>query len=87
MMRIAELLENITASGSLSPAEYAPIAQQAQAQRQQQAQAVRTQQLQAQQARQQQVWSRGRAVKPKPIKFKVAGRRKTRRRAPSVRLH
>ena len=86
-MRIAELLENITARGSLSPAEYAPIAQQAQAQRQQQAQAARTQQLQAQQARQQQVWSRGRAVKAKPIKFKAVRRRKTRRSASSARLH
>ena len=79
MMRIAEILENITSQGSLSPAEYMPIAQQRDAERKQKAQAARLERQIKQQALQQQVWSKSRAVKPP--KWRMKRRRSTKRRA------
>lgn len=80
MMRIAELLENITPYGTLSPAEYTAVAQQRDAALKQKQQAVQQARQQQQKLRQQQVWAKSRAVKPKPIKWKAAKRRRAIRR-------
>ena len=64
-MRIAELLENSTTTGTLTPSEYMPIAQQRDAKHKQKMLATRQASRQKQQALQQQVWSKSRAVKPK----------------------
>lgn len=84
MMRIAELLENITPYGSLSPAEYTAVAQQRDAALKQKRQAAQQARRQQQQLRQQQVWAKSRAAKPKPIKWKPVKRRRAKRRARSA---
>lgn len=76
MMRIAELLENITSYGSMSPAEYSAVAQQRDATTKQKLQATLQAKQQQQKLKQQQIWAKSRAVKPKPIKLKAARRRK-----------
>lgn len=76
MMRIAELLENITTYGSMSPAEYSAVAQQRDAAAKQKRQAAQQARQQQQKLRQQQIWAKSRAVKPKPIKFKTTRRRR-----------
>lgn len=84
MMRIAELLENITPYGSLSPAEYTAVAQQRDAALKQKRQAAQQGRQQQQKIRQQQVWAKSRAAKPKPIKWKAVPRRRVRRKARAV---
>lgn len=79
-MRIAELLENITSTGSLPPAEYNAVAQQRNAAQQQKVKVARQASQQKQQQRQQQALAKSRAVKPKPIKQSVKRRRKAKRR-------
>ena len=83
MMRIAELLENITSYGSMSPAEYSAVAQQRDAAAKQKRQAAQQARQQQQKLRQQQIWAKSRAVKPKPIKFKKA---RSRRGKPTLRF-
>lgn len=81
MMRIAELLENITPYGSLSPAEYTAVAQQRDDALRQKLQSAQQARQQQQKLRQQQVWAKSRAVKPMPIKWKPVKRRRVKRRA------
>ena len=74
MMRIAELLENITPYGSMSPAEYSAVAQQRDTAAKQKRQVAQQARQQQQKLKQQQIWAKSRAVKPKPIKLKAARR-------------
>lgn len=84
MMRIAELLENITPYGSMSPAEYSVMAKQRDAALKQKQQAAQQARQQQQKIRQQQVWAKSHAAKPKPIKWKAVRQRRVKRRARAV---
>jgi ATPase subunit of ABC transporter with duplicated ATPase domains len=75
MMRIAELLENLTPYGSLLPAEYTAVAQQRDAALKQKRQTAQKARQQQQKLRQQQAWGRSRFTKPKLIKLKPMKRR------------
>lgn len=77
LMRIFEIFENISSTGTLSPAEYNIYAAGRDADIKQKAQASR-QAAQQQQVTQQQVLAKKRAFKPKPIKWPT--RKKSRRR-------
>jgi hypothetical protein len=80
MMRIAEILENITPVGSLAPDAYAAVAQQRNAAQRQKAAAAK-QAHQQQQVTQQQALAKRRAIKPKPIKWRRKRIRKATRRS------
>ena len=79
-MRIAELLENITPYGPLSPAEYYAVAKQRDAASKQKRQAIQQARQQQQKVRQQKVCARSRATKPKPIKLIALRKRSLRKR-------
>ncbi len=79
-MRIAELLENIVPYGSMSPAEYSVVVKQRDATLKQKRQAAQQARQKLQKLRQQKIWSKSRAAKPKPIKFKIPTRLRRRSR-------
>jgi hypothetical protein len=73
-MRIAELLENITPYGPLSPAEYSAVAKQRDAASKQKRLSQQQARQNQQRLRQHQIWAKSRAAKPKPIKLKPVRR-------------